>query len=216
MTVSIFVFEREELINFLINKMGLSQSNHRLLGGTKSSLSTTFTPCLIGGARRPLTKEQRKEYNRRRQERRRKMTPEQRENMYRKQRERRANMTEEQRKEYNRKKQARMQKLRARMTEEQRKEYNRKAREYMRKRAARMRRERIPLAVDEMDLGDLDNLLNKVRALDEMDLPDIGDLDELLAQEVDQEVDQEVAQEVPLAELDNFRIMELNELLDLL
>jgi len=53
--------------------MGLSQSNHRLLGGAKSSLSTTFTPCLIGGARRPLTKEQRKEYNRRRQERRARM-----------------------------------------------------------------------------------------------------------------------------------------------
>jgi len=96
--------------------MGLSQSNHRLLGGTKSSLSTTFTPCLIGGARRPLTAEQREEKKRRLRERMRK---------------RRANMTAEQRKQRNMKQRERW----AKMTAEQRKEFNRMRRE----RRARMR-----------------------------------------------------------------------------
>jgi hypothetical protein len=176
--------------------MGLSQSNHRLLGGAKSSLSTTFTPCLIGGARRPLTKEQRKrkqrEYDKKR---RRNMTAEQRKQRYRYTRDYNRKMTKEQREKKNRKARER----RARMTKEQREEKN------------RMQRERRLLDLDEMD-RDLDNVLNKILALDEMDLPDIGDLDELLAREVAQEVDQEVA----LAELDDFRIMELNELLDIL
>ena len=85
------------------NKMGLSQSNRRLLGGTKSSLSTTFTPCLIGGARRPLTAEQRKEKNRKEREYMRK---------------RLANMTAEQRKQRNRKHREYMRKRRARMRDQ--------------------------------------------------------------------------------------------------
>ena len=45
--------------------MGLSQSNRRLLG----ALSTTFTPGLMGGARRPLTAAQRKQRRKEKNER---------------------------------------------------------------------------------------------------------------------------------------------------
>ena len=100
--------------------MGLSQSNRRLLGGTKSSLSTTFTPCLMGGA---LTEEQRKERNRKLRERRANMTEEQREEYNRKQREWLANRTEEQIEENNRK----LREWRANRTAEQRKEYNKRS-----------------------------------------------------------------------------------------
>jgi len=149
--------------------MGLSQSNHRLLGGTKSSLSTTFTPCLIGGARRtPLTPEEREEYNRRRRDRYAKMTPEQKKDRSKKQKKRRAKMTPEQREASNRK----IRKRRAKMTPEQRKERNR----YERERRAKIKRNK---AVDE--------LLAFVETQANVDAtgPDLleADIDELLVQE---------------------------------
>ena len=154
--------------------MGLSQSNRRLLGGTKSSLSTTFTPCLMGGA---LTEEQIKERNRRQRERYANLTEEQRrehnrrcreryanltEEQRRRQRERRANMTAEQRKEKNRK----LREWRANLTEEQRKERNRRRRE----RRAEQRKE---AAAEEAStaLASLVAEYNKQRRLQEQQEP---------------------------------------------
>ena len=112
--------------------MGTSQSNHRLLGGTKSSNVLDMCVALIGGSRRPLTRALARKQRKQREERKKKN----REYM----RRQRANLTQEQREEYNKGRRH------ANMTQEQIKKNREYMREYNKRR--RLEREREQAAAD--------------------------------------------------------------------